>query len=140
GGLAHAASDAILDELAADIEQPRIFHARGAGRFAGAAGEAAIEMQLRARAGRCAFEHRLDQIDASARTVELVAEELVGRAGGVAESAVHALAQYRFRLASLGRISYVICQVRLHSRAGERRTATGDRTRQRQRISVATNG
>ncbi len=48
-----------------------------------------------ALAGRVAFQHLLDEIDAAPRSVELVAQQLVGRAGGVAETAVHALAQDR---------------------------------------------
>ena len=52
---------------------------------------------------RLAFEHLLDQVDAAARAVELVAEQLVGRAGGGAEAAVHALAQDRLGLAAVGR-------------------------------------
>ena len=42
---------------------------------------------------RRSFEHLLDQIDAPARAIEFVAEQLVGRAGGGAEAAVHAAAQ-----------------------------------------------
>jgi hypothetical protein len=47
-----------------------------------------------------ALEHLLDQVDAAARAVELVAEQLVGRAGRGAEAAVHALAQDRLGLAA----------------------------------------
>ena len=39
------------------------------------------------------FEHLLDQVDTPARAVELVAEQLVGRAGGGAEPAMDAGAQ-----------------------------------------------
>src|SRR5690606_12352836 len=39
------------------------------------------------------LEHLLDQIDPPARTIELVAEQHVGRARRRAEAAVHALAQ-----------------------------------------------
>jgi hypothetical protein len=48
-----------------------------------------------------ALEHLLDEIDAAARPVELVAEELVGRAGRGAEAAVHALAQDRLGLGAV---------------------------------------
>ena len=44
-----------------------------------AAREAAIEMQLRLRRDLAAFEHLLDEVDASARAVELVAQQLVRR-------------------------------------------------------------
>ena len=72
-------------------------HARRAGGFAVAAGQAAVEVQLRLARRRRAFEHLLDQVDAAARAVEFVAEELVGRAGGGAEAAMHALAQDALR-------------------------------------------
>ena len=55
---------------------------------------------------RLAFEHLLDQVDAAARAVELVAQQLVGRAGGGAEAAVHALAQDRLGLAAVGACSW----------------------------------
>ena len=42
---------------------------------------------------RPAFENLLDQINAAARPVELVTEQLVGRAGRGAEAAMHATAQ-----------------------------------------------
>ena len=41
------------------------------------------------------LQHVLDQIDAAARTVELVAERHIGRTGGRAEAAMHAFAQDR---------------------------------------------
>ena len=87
---------------AADLDQPAVLHARRAGRLAGAAGEAAVEVELRSRGRRRALEHLLHQVDAAARPVELVAEQLVGRAGRGAEAAVHALAQDRLGLAPVG--------------------------------------
>ena len=44
-------------------------------------------------AGRAALQHVLDQVDAAARAVELVAEQHIGRAGRGAEAAMHAGAQ-----------------------------------------------
>jgi len=54
---------------------------------------AAVEVQLRLRGGHRAFQHFLDEVDAAARAVEFVAKKLVGRTGGRAETAMHALAQ-----------------------------------------------
>jgi len=48
---------------------------------------------LGAPADLAAFQHLLDEIDAAARPVQLVAEKLVGGASGIAEAAVHAAAQ-----------------------------------------------
>ena len=51
-----------------------------------------------------AFEHLLDQIDAAARAVEFVAEQLIGRAGRGAEAAVHAFAQDASASCAFGRV------------------------------------
>ena len=50
-------------------------------------------MQLGFAGGLGTFEHLFDQVNAAARPVELVAQQLVGRAGGGAKPAVHAAAQ-----------------------------------------------
>ena len=60
-------------------------------------------MQLRAARDLAALEQLLDQIDAAARPVELIAQHLIGGAGRVAEAAVHALAQDRLGLLAVGR-------------------------------------
>src|SRR5207249_2546690 len=57
---------------------------------------------LRARGDRRALEQLLHEIDAPARTVELIAEQLVSGTGGKTEAAVHARAQDRMRLAPGG--------------------------------------
>ena len=80
----------LFGEFAADLDQAAVLNSRGAGGFAGLAGQATIQVQLRGGAGFAALQHILDQIDAPARSVEFVAEQLVGRAGGVAHAAVHA--------------------------------------------------
>jgi hypothetical protein len=52
------------------------------------------------RAGRwraAALEHLLDLVDAAARTVQLVAQQQVGRAGGVAKAAMDTVADDAFR-------------------------------------------
>src|SRR5262249_48611083 len=46
--------------------------------------------------------HVLDEVDASARRIELVAEQHVGRAGGGAEPAMHAGPQDPFRFGDIG--------------------------------------
>ena len=51
------------------------------------------------------YAHLLDQVDAAARPVEFVAEQLVGRAGRGAKAAMHALAQDRVGLAAVGRVA-----------------------------------
>ncbi len=89
-------------------------HAAGAGGLAVAAGQAAVKVQLRAARHRRAFEHLLHQVDAPARAVEFVAEQLVGGAGGGAEAAVHALAQDGFGRVAVARAFELGGQLGLH--------------------------
>jgi hypothetical protein len=73
------------------VDEVHVVHARGAGRHAGEAGEAAVDVLDDLGAGGLApLEHLLDQVDSSARRIELVTEEEVGRAGRGAEAAMHA--------------------------------------------------
>ncbi len=84
----------LLDIGTGLVDKVHVMHARGAGRHAGKAGQAAVDMLHRAGiGGPPAFEHVLDQVDPPARTVEFVAEHLVGRAGGGAHTAMHTGAQ-----------------------------------------------
>jgi hypothetical protein len=76
------------------VDQMHVMHARGARRHAGEARQAAVDVgdDLLGR-GRVALQHLLDQVDAAARRIELVAEQHIGRAGRGAEAAMHAGAQ-----------------------------------------------
>src|SRR5579863_9505545 len=65
--------DTLLDDGASNLDKAAVAHARGAGRLAIRAGQATVEMQLRRRARHRAFEHLLDLVDATARTIEFVA-------------------------------------------------------------------
>lgn len=64
--------------------------------------------------GGFALEHSLDEINAPARTIELIAQKLVGRTGGGAETTVHAGAQNRFRFIALRRATDEIGEVGFH--------------------------
>jgi hypothetical protein len=85
-----------LDEVAADVDEPAVLHARRARSLAGAARQAAIQVQARALGDLPALERALHEVDAAARRIEVVAEKLVGRAGRGAKPAVHAFAQDGF--------------------------------------------
>ena len=63
------------------------------GGFTIQAGQAAIQMSLREAGDFGALQRLLDQINPPARTVEFVAQQLIGGTGRIAESAVHAFAQ-----------------------------------------------
>ena len=76
------------------VDQVHVVDARGAGRHAGEAGEATVEvLHRRFRRGLAALQHVLDEVDAAARGIELVAQQHIGGAGGGAEAAMHAFAQ-----------------------------------------------
>jgi hypothetical protein len=112
--LAQGPRHALVDQLAADVKQAPVLHARRARGFAVQARQAAVQVQL-GLAGRLgAFEHILDQVDAPARAIEFVAQQLVRRAGGGAEAAVHAGSQDRLGLAALARALDEIGQSGLH--------------------------
>ena len=83
-----------FDVLARMIDQVHVVHAGRTGGHAGKARQAAVDMLDHFACRRpVLFEHLLDQVDAPARRIELVAEQHIGRAGRGAESAMHAGAQ-----------------------------------------------
>ncbi len=104
----------LFDLFAADIEQAVVIDPRGAGGFAGAAAEATIEVSAHGGTGLLALEDLLDLVDAAARAVELVAEQLVGWAGGGTKAAMDAGAQDPVGLLAVGGISYEIGKRCLH--------------------------
>src|SRR6516164_10367027 len=105
----------LLDERAADIEQSPVAHPGGTGTLAGATGETAIQVQLRAGRHRLALEQLLHEIDATPRTVELVPEQLIGRTGRQAEPTVHAAAQDGVGFTAGGRAPDEIGERGLHN-------------------------
>ena len=83
-----------LDVGAGVIDEVHVVHARRAGGHAGEAGQAAVDVKHRLGVGRpIVLQHVLDEVDAPAGAVELVAQGDVGRAGRRAEAAVDAGAQ-----------------------------------------------
>ncbi len=112
--LAGRTLDSLLGDAVSDIEQPPEADARRAGRFATAAAETTVEVQRGGGGDRIAFEHLLDQVDAPAGAVEFVAQQLIRRAGRRAEAAMHAGAQYRFRVASVGGVTDEVGQMGFH--------------------------
>ena len=73
------------------VDEVHVIDARGAGRHARQAGEAAVDVLddvLRRRA--VILQHVLDEIDPPPGAVEFVAEQDIGRTGRGAEAAMHA--------------------------------------------------
>ena len=82
----------LLDVVARRFEQLRVVHARRARGLAGKAAEAVTHLVgKRARHRELLIGHRAHQRNAAAWTVPLVLRFVVGRAGGQAHAAVHAL-------------------------------------------------
>ncbi len=80
----------LFHQVAADVQQLPVLHARGTGGLAAAAGEAAVEVGVGLLACLAGFQQLLDQVDAPAGAVALVPRCEIGGAGGQAEAAVDA--------------------------------------------------
>ena len=89
-------------QFSADINQVPVFNTARTGCLAIEAGQAAIQVLLRAARDFGAFEHLLDEINPASWTIQFIAEQLIGRTGGIAETAVHAFAQDGRRFLALG--------------------------------------
>src|SRR5215217_8820622 len=101
--------------MPAVIDQVHVIDARRAGRHAAEARQATIDvLDLRRRGRAIALQHRLDEVDAPARAVALVAQQHVGRAGRGAEAAMHALAQDVLAARGLGIVELGQREVGLH--------------------------
>jgi hypothetical protein len=106
----------LFDVRSRVIYQMHVVHIRGTRGHAGKTGEAAVNvLDFRGGWPALVLQHVLHQIDAATRAVELVPQEQIGRAGRQTESAVHALANYRFGAGS-SRILELPCrELRLHT-------------------------
>ena len=91
-----------------------IFNTARAGAFAIATRETAVEMQLCFARGLSPFKHLLHEIDSAPRPVQFIAHQLIGRAGGSAESTMHALAQNGLGFFSNKGILKLRCELCLH--------------------------
>src|SRR5690606_236288 len=104
-----------VDQAAPDIDQVPVLHPRRTGGFAVAACQAAVQMLLSRMGGLRAFKHLLDEIDAAARPIQLVAEHLVRRARGRTEPAMHAAAQDSVGLAAVVGVTRPGSKISLHT-------------------------
>jgi len=104
----------LFNFLTADVQKRVILNPGGAGCFTISTCQASVQVLLRFFAGIGTFQQRLYQVDASARAIQLIPQYLVGRAGGIAEPAVHAAAKYAFGLVCAWEASGVVAQLGLH--------------------------
>ncbi len=104
-----------LDMRAGMVDQVHVVHPRWAGRHAGKAGQAAVDMLDGPGIGRPAvLKHVLDQVDTTPRAVEFVAQHLVGRAGRGAKAAMHAGPQDLVGAGNAGIAKLLFGEIRLH--------------------------
>ena len=80
----------MLDADPREIDEMHVVHPARAGGHAGEAGEAPVDVVGDRRGDRALLEHLLDEVDAAARGIALIAEQHIGRAGGGAEAAMDA--------------------------------------------------
>ena len=101
------APEFFFDIAASCIDQVHVIDAGGAGSHAGQAGQAPVDM-ADYFFGRCfvMFQHVFQQVDTAARTVQFIAKQFEGRAGGVAETAMHAFTQD-----AVGFVQSGVCQL-----------------------------
>ena len=130
-----------LDMRPRVVDQVHVVDAGRAGGHAGEAGEAAVDVAHHLLGRRAAgFQHVLDQVDAPARAVELVAEQQEGRAGRGAEPAMDAGAQDLVGGGDIGVAQLFSGEIRLHrvspaghrQRSSSRATAAARKHRQRE--------
>ena len=80
------------------LNQTPIVHPRRTSRLAGSTGKASIQVESRGLGSLSSLKQLLNEIDASARPVQLVSEQLIGRAGRRTKTAMNAFAEYLARL------------------------------------------
>ena len=84
------------------VDQMHVVHPGRTGGHAGVAGQAAVDMAHRIPVRRpTGLQHALDQIDPAAGRIALVPKQQIGRAGGVAEAAMHAASRDRLGMGSI---------------------------------------
>ena len=71
-------------------------------------------MHLGFLSGRLAFQDLLDQVDAAARTIQLIAQQLIGGASRGTETAMHALTQDGIGLLPFVRVFDKVGEIGLH--------------------------
>ena len=103
-----------LDFGSRQLNQTPIVHPRRTSRLAGSAGKASIQVESRGLGSLSAFKQLLNEIDASARPVQLVSEQLIGWAGRCAKTAMNAFAEYLARLLAKRGAFEILSQFNVH--------------------------
>ena len=118
--------DAAFGFVAADFGQFAVFDFGGADAFAGAAGEAVVEIAVQVAGGGCfVFQQLFDLVDAAAGAVSFVAAEAVSGADGVADAAVDAAADDFVGRLAFGRVADGVGKVGLHGLLSGNRVLCG---------------
>ena len=79
----------MLNEVAPDIQQLPVAHTRGARGLAITAGKTAIQVRHRGGTGLAGFQHVLDQVNPTPRTVPFIPGVEVSGAGGETNAAMN---------------------------------------------------
>ncbi len=112
--LADRARHRRVDHGAADVQQVVVVDPGRAGGFAVAARQATVQVLLGLLRDLVALQHLFDQVDAPPWTIQFIAKQLIGRAGGIAEAAVHAGAQDTVGFLGTGQLAGAVAQCGLH--------------------------
>ena len=104
----------LLDPTSRMVDEVHVIDARGTGRHAGQAGEAAVDMLDRVSADTPCGKHIFDQVNTTARTIELVTQQNISRAGCRAKPAMSAGAQYLFGFRNVGIGELLRCEIGSH--------------------------
>src|SRR5574337_505676 len=103
-----------LTRRPAAVQPAAVVPPRGTGALAGAAGQAAVQVQARLLGRLGTLKNLLHEIDAAAGPVQLIPQDLVGRTGGGTEAAMDALAEDFLGLAAVRRVFDEIGELGLH--------------------------
>ncbi len=104
----------LFNNTPTNIHQPPVADARWTNRLAGATSKAPVKMQLRLFRHRRAFHYLFHQVNAPARTIQFIAQQLVCRANGKTEPAMDTAPQYGVCFLSFGSILNEIGETGLH--------------------------
>ena len=105
----------LFGQIAADIQQELVLYSRRTSRFARPACQTTIQVQLSLARRLLALKHLLDEIDTTTRTIQFIAQKLVGWTGCIAKTAMDTGSENGVRLFPDGRLLICRANTGLHS-------------------------
>ena len=104
----------LLDPTSRVVDEMHVIDAGGTGSHAGQTGEAAVDMLDHVSADTPCGKHIFDQVNTTARTIELVTQQDISRAGCYAEPTMSAGTQYLFGFRDVGIGELLRCEIGTH--------------------------